>query len=265
MRHGEQVLKFRAYGHKAPRWIASVLFGDRQKYGLVPDENDSCWKEWSGSYHDFYESTQKSGIGEAINNAGYKVLRKVDLEGCRVLEVGPGGLHHIPFWCGNPEFYALVDLDKKFLENASAKLTAADIPHDLRLTTRDCGGVLPAGDNEFDIIVTFYSLEHLYPFSEHLKDMLRVLKPGGKIVGAIPAEGGLAWGFGRFLTRRRWLRKNTSINPDKIICWEHPNMADEILNCLSEQLLLNKLSFWPMGLPVVDLNLILRFIFSKPL
>ena len=116
-----------------------------------------------------------------------------------------------------------------------------------------------------DYQVTFYSLEHLYPFSEHLKDMLRVLKPGGKIVGAIPAEGGLAWGLGRFLTSRRWLRKNTSVNPDKIICWEHPSMADEILSSLSEHLYLDKIAYWPLGLPVIDLSLILRFIFSKPL
>ncbi len=245
--------------------MSSVLFGDRQKYGLVPDENDSCWQEWTRSYHDFYESTQKSGIGETINNAGYKVLQEVDFEGCRVLEVGPGGLHHMQFWRGTPEFYALVDLDKKFLENASGKLAAAGITHDLRLTSRESCGVLPAADNEFDIIVTFYSLEHLYPFSDHLKDMLRVLKPGGKIVGAIPAEGGLAWGLGRFLTSRRWLRKNTSINPDKIICWEHPNMADEILNCLSDQLDLKKLTYWPMRLPLIDFSLILRFIFRKPL
>ena len=94
--------------------------------------------------------------------------------------------------------------------------------------------------------------------------MLRVLRPGGKIVGAIPAEGGLAWGLGRYLTSRRWLKNNTNINPDKIICWEHPTMADEILSCLSDEMDIQKLSYWPLRVPVIDFNLVLKFIFSKP-
>lgn len=258
-------MKFKAFGYRAPRFLSNPLFGNRQLYGLEPDETDSCWQEWTGTYHQFYESTQKSGLGLLINNAGYEILRSVDLTGKQVLEVGPGDLFHMPFWKGNPDSYTLVDIDKKFLANASEKLSAQNIPNDLRLTGRDTGGDLPAKDCEFDIIVTFYSLEHLYPIGEHVRDMLRVLKPGGKIVGAIPAEGGLAWGLGRFMTSRRWLRKNTSINPDKIICWEHPSMSDEILSCLSDQLHLEKLTYWPARLPLIDLSLILRFIFSKPL
>jgi SAM-dependent methyltransferase len=198
-----------------------------------------------------------------INNAGYRVLNEVDLEGKQVLEVGPGGLYHQPYWNGKPDFYSLVDLDKKFLADASAKLSLQGVSHDLRLTDRNARGTLPAADSEFDIIVTFYSLEHLYPFTQHMKDMLRVLKPGGRIVGAIPAEGGLAWGLGRYFTSRRWLKKNTRIDPDKIICWEHPSMADEILSTLSENLDLINLTYWPSLLPSIDLNLILKFIFQK--
>lgn len=257
-------MKFRAYASKAPQIFSAPLFGDRERFGLVPDENDPDWKEWSTSYHLFYESTQKTGIGAAVNNAGYKILSEVSFSGKKVLEVGPGGLHHISFWRNNPGFYALVDLDEKFLADASSKLTAAKIPHDMRLTSRSSQGNLPAVDNEFDIIVSFYSLEHLYPFSQHLDDMLRVLKPGGKIVGAIPAEGGLAWGLGRYLTSRRWLKNNTNINPDKIICWEHPTMAAEILSCLSDEMDMQKLDYWPLRIPAIDFNLVLKFIFSKP-
>jgi len=257
-------LKYRAYGHKGPRFISNCLFGNRGKFGLTPDENDPAWIEWTAAYHLFYESTQKSGIGSTINNAGYKILRDVIFEGTRIIEVGPGGLNHMLYWNGKPDFYAMVDLDEKFLVNASTKLSAENISHDIRLTTRDSQGVLPAADNEFDILVTFYSLEHLYPFEQHLEDMLRVLKPGGLIVGAIPAEGGLAWGLGRYVTSRRWLRNNTGIDPDKIICWEHPTMSDEILSSLSGKMDLKKLVYWPMGLSSIDLNLILKFIFRKP-
>lgn len=256
-------MKFKTYASKAPKIISAPLFGDRSKYGFIPDENDPDWKEWLAYYHLFYESTQKSGIGTAVNNAGYKILSDVSFADKKVLEVGPGGLHHLSFWCNTPDFYSLVDLDEEFLTEASSKLNEAKIPHDMRLTSRSSNGTLPAADNEFDMIVSFYSLEHLYPFPQHLFDMLRVLKPGGRIIGAIPTEGGLAWGLGRYLTSRQWLKKNTNINPDKIICWEHPSMANEILNCLSDAMDIEKLDYWPLRIPFIDFNLVIKFIFTK--
>jgi hypothetical protein len=82
-------------------------------------------------------------------------------------------------------------------------------------------------------------------------------------VGAIPCEGGMAWGLGRFLTSRRWLMANTTINPDKLICWEHPNFADFILNTLNKKGLKQHLSFWPFVIPSIDINLIAKFVFKK--
>lgn len=86
------------------------------------------------------------------------------------------------------------------------------------------------------MIVSFYSFEHLYPFPVYLKGLLRGLKHGGMLVGAIPCEGGLLWGAGRYATSRIWLKRHTNINPDKIICWEHPNFADTVLNALDLRL-----------------------------
>ena len=93
--------------------------------------------------------------------------------------------------------------------------------------------------------------------------MNRVLKPGGILVGAIPAEGGLGWGLGRALTSRRWFKKNTSINPDKIICWEHPNFADTIIKELDRVFKLQKISQWPLRIPIIDINLIIKIIYKK--
>ena len=211
-----------------------------------------------------YEDTQKKGLGQKVNDAGYRVLRDIDLSGKAILEIGPGGLHHIENWSSKPDKYVLVDIDHKFLKNASEKLSAHGVDFETRLTARDESGRLPAEDGEFDVIVTFYSLEHLYPFREHLDEMVRVLKPGGVIVGAIPTEGGLAWGMGRYITSRRWLKKNTTIDPDKIICWEHPNFADEILNSMNFSLDCRKLDFWPFVLPLLDVNLLVKFIYQKP-
>ena len=67
------------------------------------------------------------------------------------------------------------------------------------------------------------------------------------------------------LTSRRWFKKNTTIDPDKIICWEHPNFADQIIAELDQVFQRQALVHWPLrGLPVLALNLILRFLYRKP-
>jgi len=83
------------------------------------------------------------------------------------------------------------------------------------------------------------------------------------LIGAIPAEGGLAWGVGRLLTSRRWLKANTGIDPDKLICWEHPNFADHILQALDRHFIKKTNRFWPFRLPFIDLNLVVQFIYSN--
>ena len=94
--------------------------------------------------------------------------------------------------------------------------------------------------------------------------MCRILKPSGTLIGAIPAEGGLAWGGGRMITSRRWFKKNTRINPDKIICWEHPNFADQIIDELDQVFDRKTLVHWPLRWPpVLDVNLVLRFHYLK--
>ena len=50
------------------------------------------------------------------------------------------------------------------------------------------------------------------------------------------------------------------VDPDKIICWEHPNFADEILGVLDARLERQRVGYWPLPLlPLVDPNLIIRF------
>ena len=123
---------------------------------------------------------------------------------------------------------------------------------------------LPIPKNSVDVIVTFYSLEHLHPLEDYLEDMKYYLKPDGVVVGAVPTEGGLLWGVGRYLTSRRWLHKNTKINYDKLICWEHPNFCDQIIRQLDNNFQRLKLKSWPLNkLPLLDANLTFSFCYKN--
>ena len=67
------------------------------------------------------------------------------------------------------------------------------------------------------------------------------------------------------LTSRRWFKNNTTIDPDKIICWEHPNFADHILDELDQVFQREAVGYWPLSwLPALDLNLVIRLCYRKP-
>jgi len=144
---------------------------------------------------------------------------------------------------------------------AANKLTEKGIPYESVFVARN--QALPIESSSVDVVVSFYSLEHLYPLEPYLQDMCRVLKPGGLLIGAVPSEGGLAWGLGRMLTSRRWFKKNTNIDPDKIICWEHPNYADHLFAEMDRLFVRKDVKFWPLGVPLLDINLILSFQYIK--
>jgi len=252
-----------AIRHLLPRAVSARLFGDRARYGLVAQTDDPAWAEWQRIFPDFYFATQRRSIGKIVNDAGYEVMSRVALSGRTVLEVGPGQINHIGRWRSTPRLYVLADVQQSMLDLSSRTLAQRGITHQCALLRRSDGGVLPFNDETFDVVVSFYTLEHLYPLAPHIDDMLRVLKPGGIFAGAIPAEGGLGWGIGRYVTTRRWFLRNTSINPDKLICWEHPNFADHVLRTLDDRMDCRYARFWPLGIRSIDLNLVITFIYSK--
>ncbi len=244
-----------------PRFIRNQLWGNRERWGLVADVDDPSWQQWQVDQHAFYSATQRSGVGRMVNDAGYRVMSSVPLDYTRVLELGAADIRHMHWWRGRPTEYVLADVSSDFLEIARRRITESSIPCKMLLLERE--DRLPLVSGSVDVAVSFYSLEHLHPLALHIDEMWRVLKPGGALVGAIPAEGGLGWGLGRWLTSRRWLKRNTRIDPDKIICWEHPNFADEIIDALDRRFLRESVEYWPLRVPLLDLNLVLKFVYRK--
>jgi len=245
-----------------PKGLRTPLWGDRDRWGLTPVSEDACWKEWQGSYTDFYQENQREGIGTRVNDAGYEVMSSIDLAGKRVLEIGAGDIRHMKFWRSEPAEYLLADVSDEMMSFAKRRMEELGIAY--RTISVERNQTLPLEDASVAVIVRFYSLEHLYPLRPYLDEFKRLRKPGGYLIGAIPAEGGLAWGGGRMLTSRRWFKKNTTIDPDKIICWEHPNFADQILGELDQVFTREAIQHWPLPwLPLLDLNLIIRLLFRK--
>lgn len=250
-----------ALAHRMP-YLSRVLFGDREKYGLVPVGSDPDWLEWQARQYDFYMATQRQSAGLAVNRSGYKIMRHVDLDGKRVLEIGPGNILHSEYWRQKPAHWTSVDYRSNLLDIAAETLDRLGVPHD-GVVVDPSERALPFEDGSFDVALSFYALEHFHPLGEHLAEIKRVLRPGGVVAGAIPCEGGLAWGLGRAVTSRRWVSKNAGFDLMKVICWEHPNFADQIIGELDRHFARERLSLWPLRLPVIDANLTASFVYRN--
>jgi SAM-dependent methyltransferase len=177
-----------------------------------------------------------------------------------VLEIGPGSLPHKKLWQGSPEKFISVEVDDQFHRLAREKCQS-----DFYGLTRLRGDYrLELPDESVDVVLAFYSLEHLENLVENIDEICRILKPGGVLVGAVPNEGGLLWGLGRYVTTRRWIKKKYSLDYDKIIAWEHPNFVDEIRLALRDKMIEKEWIQIPFsGLRSYNLSLISRFRFTK--
>lgn len=245
-----------------PKSWRAPLWGDRERYGLAVVEEDPCWREWQKIGVAQYEANQRKGLGMLVNDAGYQAISNIDLTGKRVLEIGAGDIRHMKYWRGKPAEYLLADVSADMMSYAKKRVEELGIAYRTLSVSRN--QALTLEDASVDVIISFYSLEHLYPLRPYLDEFKRLLKPGGLVIGAIPAEGGLAWGGGRMLTSRRWFKKNTSVELDKIICWEHPNFADHILSELNQVFTREAVQYWPLPwLPLLDPNLVIRLWYRK--
>lgn len=59
------------------------------------------------------------------------------------------------------------------------------------------------------------------------------------------------------------MHKHYGINYDKIICWEHPNFADFIIEQLDAHFERHRLKLHPFPWLPIDFNLIASFVFKK--
>lgn len=246
-----------------PYYYTKFFFGDRRKHGTKYLNEDKDWVEWNKKNDEIYVQTgRENNIHNTILNSGYKTLEKQRISG-NILEIGPGFIPHLKYWDYSKVYnYTLLDSRKKNIDISSEILNKKKITNDYILghTPETLSNVK---DNSLDCILAFNTLEHLRNIESYVKEFLRILKPDGLLIGSIPTEGGLAWGTGRYFTTYQWFKKNTNIDFYKIICWEHVNFCDTIINLLNKELKIVRYKFYPLTIPIIDINLSYNFIYRK--
>jgi SAM-dependent methyltransferase len=104
-----------------------------------------------------------------------------DVRGCkRILDAGCGNGRYSRFLLRHADADAGIigfDLSPKMLTRARKRLESDRVSHTVADLTR-----LPFGDNQFDVVVCGWVLEHLPDPRPGLRELARVLRPGGKML-----------------------------------------------------------------------------------
>lgn len=112
-----------------------------------------------------------------------KAIRKLkDVQPKVILDVATGtGDFAIEALKLNPDKVVGVDISSGMLEIGKQKMKKKKLDHKIEMVLGDSEG-LPFEDNKFDAIIVAFGVRNFENLQAGLKDMCRVLKPGGKVV-----------------------------------------------------------------------------------
>lgn len=220
------------------------------------EQTDEMWQLWLDAAPRIYERIyyKSNPVIAHISFSGHRLIER-DFDSAthfgRVLEVGAGTGQHLRFVRHGFDEYVATDVNPDLL--AIGREHAGSRPG-LRFELADATR-LPYEDASFDRVISVYNLEHL-PFPHDvLKEWRRVVRPGGVISIAIPAEGGIAWNMGRYFTTRRSFARE-GLNLDYIIAREHINACYRLV-ALIRHYFPNRQEYWyPLKVPVTHVNLV---------
>ena len=121
----------------------------------------------------------------------------------------------------------------------------------------DCQARMPFDDDHFDRGVAVHVLEHLPDLPSALDELRRIIRPGGKLSIVIPCDPGFVYGLGRRFTAQRKFEREYGQPYELFIRREHINSPKEILELVRERFRVEHRSFFPLRVPLVDLNVFL--------
>jgi SAM-dependent methyltransferase len=184
---------------------------------------------------------------EAFNHGFIAKLRVPDR--CRTLEVGAGLGSHIQFEDLQRQSYHCLEYREALCRQLTRQLPQGRVV---------CGDIelrQPWPDGFFNRIIAIHVLEHLRNLPAALREVRRLLTPGGCFDVVLPCEGGLAYSVARKISAERLFRRHFRMDYTPIIRNEHVSTLAEIEAELARDFAVERRSFFPLRIPIRAWNL----------
>ena len=139
------------------------------------------------------------------------------------LEIGAGTLNHLRYEPHNPA-YDIVEPARYLFDDSPFLSLVRDVYPDIK-------DVQP--DTRYDRIISIASFEHICNLPEVVAHCGLLLKPGGQLRAAIPAEGGPLWNLGWKLTTGWEFKRRYGLDYAVIMRTEHVNTWTEVADVLN--------------------------------
>jgi SAM-dependent methyltransferase len=124
----------------------------------------------------FFESAYYAQPGGAPPFSSF--MPEADIRGKRVLEIGCGMGTHAELFTRRGALLTAIDQTTFAVEAATHRLAMKGLPHDVRQMDAE---VMPLPDREFDIVWSWGVIHHSRSTETIVRNIARVLKPGGSL------------------------------------------------------------------------------------
>lgn len=220
------------------RWPKAIPPLDAQQQRI----NDDFMHQW-------HEVLPRRYHGIERFNHGYALRRLPEVRPFKTLELGAGIGAHVAFEDLSIQEYHAIEVRPSMADALRQRFPL------VRTAVGDCQRALPYEDSFFHRVVVVHVLEHLPDLPSCLDQVRRVLKPGGILSVVLPCDPGLAYEIARKISAERFFRKRYRIPYRWLARREHINSPGEILHLLRERFVEMERSYYPLAIPIVNLNL----------
>jgi SAM-dependent methyltransferase len=128
----------------------------------------------------------------------------------------------------------------------------------VQVVVGDCQKRMDFADGFFDRYLAIHVLEHLPDLPGAVREAWRLLdKQAGRMLVVIPTEGSLAYSLGRKLSAERLWKRHYDVPYAEFYKREHINLVPEILEELDRYFTIESRRFFPLGVPIEAVNLVI--------
>jgi SAM-dependent methyltransferase len=223
-------------------------------FPALTDEQVAISNDFMQYWHEVLP--RRYGVIERFNH-GYPVAAAPPQPLCRTLEIGAGLGEHLAYEQLDGQEYTCLELRENMAQEIQRRYPAA------KTLVGDCQQRLPVADGHFDRILAIHVLEHLPNLPAAVAEMERLLAATGVLCVVIPCDPGLAYGLARKISAERIFRKRYRQSYDWFIRREHINSPHEIIGQLAQRFQIVHRRFFPLRVPLIDLNLCIGMVLRK--